>query len=87
MIERGQSRFIPGKLASARRTIGGWRVRNREICPYHWDYQYKDAALVARYWKTSVGNAKSWMSKMLFRGKSKLIVKAIKDARAGRTHG
>jgi hypothetical protein len=86
MIERGQGRFIPGKLAIVRREIGGWRVGNRNICPYHWDYQYKDAAQVAKYWKSSIGNAKDWMSKMLFRGKGAQIRHAIAQGRAGRTY-
>lgn len=82
MIQRGQGRFLPGKLAVARRLTRN----NYRFCNYTMAYQYNDAVLVARYWRSGVGGAKDWMGKMLYLGRNWRIRQVIRLARLGRTY-
>lgn len=86
MMERGQGRFLPGKLAHARNNM----VRNQRFCSWadadNPRYTYNDAVLIGRYWRTSAGDAKDWVGKMLYYGRNQYVMRVLRMARLGRTH-
>jgi hypothetical protein len=86
MMERGEGRYLPGKLAHARNNM----VRNQRFCGWgdadNPRYSYNDAVMIGRYWRTSVGNAKGWVGKMLYFGRNRYVLRVLRMARAGRTY-
>lgn len=86
MMERGQGRYLPGKLSYARSNV----VRNQRFCSWadadNPRYSYNDAVIIGRYWRTSVGNAKDWVGKMLYFGRNRYVLRVLRLARRGHTY-